>query len=486
MRHFTLFMIFIAISSFNTSAQPPDTLWTRTFGGVGPDQSTCMQLTNDGGYIITGYTYSFGPGDNDIWLIKTDSTGNEEWTNAFGRDGNDFGSHVQQTRDNGFIIVGTISLGANGFDVWLIKTDSTGNEEWNRTFGGNEYDGGSCVQETIDDGYIITGYTSSSGSGNNDVWLIKTDSNGDEEWNRTFGGTEGDGGSCVQQTNEGGYIIAGATHSFGAGRRPDAWIIKTNSDGEEEWNRIIGGGSNDYLYSIHQTNDGGYILAGRTASFGDGSYDMWLVKIESNGDQEWNRTFGGNDYDDGHSGQQTIDGGYIITGNTEPSGAGESDILLVKTDSTGNEEWSQTFGGVDRDFSSSIQQTNDGGYIICGWTDSFGAGREDVWLIRLAAEETGVIGSAILSPTDYILEEVYPNPFNSTTTISVELPAPSDLNLSVFNITGQEIAVLANEQYSVGFHQFTFTTDELSSGIYFIHASVPGKMDEVRKVVLIR
>ncbi len=373
----------ILLPANNLKADGPPVQWQKTFGGSNSDWGYSVQQASDGGYIIAGSTTSFGAGDFEVYLIKTDSSGNSQWQKTFGGSSDDYGYSVQQTSDGGYIIAGeTYSF---GYDVYLIKTDSNGNSQWQKTFGSSDYDWGNSVQQTSDGGYIITGGTYSFGAGYSDVYLIKTDSNGNSQWQKTFGGSNSDWGYSVQQTSDGGYIIAGATSSFGAGDF-EVYLIKTDSSGISQWQRTFGGSDWDSGNSVQQTSDGGYIIAGGTYSFGAGNGDVYLIKTDSGGNSQWQKTFGGSYYEWDNSVQQVSDGGYIIAGSTESFGAGNDDVYLIKTDSGGNSRWQKTFGGSSDDWGYSVQQASDGGYIIAGDTYSFGAGFSDVYLIKLAPE----------------------------------------------------------------------------------------------------
>jgi len=338
--------------------------WERFYGdnNIADEYGYCVRQTTDGGYIVTGFessSGSLGSGTNmaNVWLIKTDINGDTIWTKKFRGAAVNGGYSVQQTTDGGYIISGyTEDLGVNG-DVLLIKTDGNGQIQWLKNFGGNGSDYGYSVQQTTDGGFII-----SSG-----MYLIKTDANGDSIWTKT-----GVYGNSVQQTTDGGFIISNGMY-----------LIKTDTNGDSIWTK-----TGVYGNSVQQTNDGGYIVAGGASTttnnpFGTPNGEVYLIKTDSNGDSIWTKKFGGIGDDIGYCVQQTTDGGYIICGGkqVQENNGAFSDVYLLKTDASGNEQWSKTFGSDYADVGRFVQQTSDGGYIITGnfWGD---IDQNEIYLIK--------------------------------------------------------------------------------------------------------
>jgi hypothetical protein len=594
--------------------QPPDLLWTKSYGGIGQDRGYCVKQTSDDGFIITGYRSSTYY-QSGIYLIKTDINGIQQWSRVFGEH-DDWGFWVLQTSDGGYLITGgAYVMGGNGYDLCLIKTDPQGNQLWFRTYGSVNGENGECVQLTSDGGFIAVGATGSF-AGGYDVYLVKTDSLGNQLWSQTYGGPGWDWGYSVQQTTDGGYIIAGFTTAFAVGLQ-DVYLIKTDGLGNQQWYRTFGGTGMERGYSVQRTADGGYMVAGLSTSFNGG--DVYLIKTDESGNQQWFRTYGGTSLEEGYDAQQTIDGGYIIAGITCSYSAGIYDIYLVKTDSLGNQLWYRTFGWNNDDFGMSVVQTSDGGYAIAGFSD-FKSNNENVCLIRLegipfpvtitltpdtlpitipAAGGTygytvdivnsgtttrtfnrwidilkpngsvqsvlsyqvttiapgdtftqhltqsvpsrasagtywnrGFLGaniynvlsadsfqftkSAVFNGKGFPIEEwslsgwgetleitnnpeesfithhssfiisANPNPFNSSVVLRFKLSDASEIELKIFDISGREVAALGTGHWALGEHQVEWNAEELPSGIYFARLWVAGGRSSVQKLLLLK
>jgi hypothetical protein len=384
-----IFCLFIVSGVF--AQNPGDIIWSNSYGEFDKEYGYSVNLTTDGGYIMGGYSNSFGAGDNDVYLVKTDADGDTLWTRTYGGIDTDKCKSVQQCSDGGYIIAGeTNSFGAGSYDVYLIKTDADGDTLWTRTFGGTGIDRAESVKETTDGDYILTGNTGSFGAGGKDVYLIKTDANGDTLWTKTYGATDDEEGHSVVLTTDSGYIIVGFTDSFGAGGK-DVYLIKTDANGDTLWTNTHGGTDNDRGYAVQQCNDGGYIIAGDTKSSGAGNSDFYLVKTDMGGEALWTRDYGGTAIDIGYSLQQTTDEGYIIAGSTQSFNVGYFDIYLVKTDAIGDTLWTRTYGSFNYEHCRSVQLTTDGNYVAAGWTWSYGPGISAFWLLKIAGDSEPLI-----------------------------------------------------------------------------------------------
>ncbi|MBU3968009.1 MAG: hypothetical protein KKG76_11675 [Euryarchaeota archaeon] len=370
---------------------PPSEEWNTTFGGNDEDAIMSVQQTGDGGYFLARSINAKLHGTS-IWLNKTDAGGNELWNKTIFEYGAQVNS-IQETGDDGFVVAGEIIRNSVGnLDAWLAKIDSNGIQHWNKKYGGEEYgETAYSVSQTGDGGYFLAGSTREPGQG---IWIIRTDPDGKEKWNRILRKTASiyDMVSSIHQTADGGYIIAKKTDS----EFPyyDAKLIKLDPNGSEQWNRTFGGKYDDSFSSVRQTWDGGYIIAGMTELYG---HDAWLIKMAPDGNERWNRTFyvaGGSEAMDV---RQTQDG-FILAGRR--LSYGESDALLIKTDPNGNELWRKTFGGDHDDEALLVQQTGDGGYILAGTTKSYGSGNKDSWLIKVSGEPNGTTNPPIASPTE--------------------------------------------------------------------------------------
>jgi len=364
--------------------------WARTYGGSYVDGWISVRQTSDGGFIVAGMTtVDIGFPMPEAWVLKLDKYGGVAWQKAYGEmpPFYNYAYSIQPSADGGYIVAGmrftidiiTLSLYTN---PWLIKLSGDGTPTWQNTYSRFLTDTAFSVQQTSDGGFIVAGATYSNTT-DFDAWLLKLDPDGMVSWQKAYGGPLTDMAYSVQQTNDGGYIVAGATYSTTTDI--DAWILKLDTNGMVSWQKAYGGPFTDMAYSFQQTNDGGFIVAGVYSLLSSGE-NAWVMKLNPDGSESWQRMCAGSLTDGASSVQQTSDGGFIVVGSTESFGAGNGDVWASKLDPDGTVAWQRTFGGPFTDMAymaSSVQQTVDGGYIIVGFTESFGAGTYDAWAVRL-------------------------------------------------------------------------------------------------------
>ncbi len=423
------------------SSLPSSVLVKTLLGGNQDDQANYIQQTADGGYIIGGNSQSSQNGDvtginkgqTDCWIVKTDAVGNIVWNKILGGNNDEDFKQIQQTADGGYIFCATTASSANGDvtginkgiqDNWVVKLDAGGNIIWNVLLGGNQVDVAGAIQQTADGGYILGGHSFSSANGDvtatshglTDYWIVKLNATGVAQFNKLLGGIGEENFASIKQTSDGGYIATGYTTSSANGDITgtingtfDFWVIKLNASGNPVWNKSIGGTAEQISYSVQQTNDGGYIVAGKSTSSASGNItginngldDYLVVKLDVSGNIVWNKLLGGNGIDAASFVQQTADGGYILVGSSSSSVSGNvtqtsyglEDVWAVKLDALGNVVWNKLYGGNQSDYATAVQQTTDGGYIISGYTNSSANGSVigtnhgsyDFWIIKIDA-----------------------------------------------------------------------------------------------------
>ena len=366
----------------------------KNYGGTQNERGYSVKQTSDGGYVIVGSSTSYGAGGSDLWILKVDGLGEFSWSKTYGGQGNDIGRDITQTSDGGYIITGyTKSFSSGGdMDLWLIKTDANGesclysdggtcsenSSKWIKSFGTSGNDYGNSVQETSEGDFIVAGKSGRIPS----VFVIKTNSSGEKIWENLYGTGPGDRAQYIIERQDLGFLIVGKENANNVD--DNLCLINIDTDGAEVWHSLYGGGGADGGNHISEVSGGGYIIAGATKSYGNGNWDdLWLVKTSTGGSMEWQKTFGGSYTETGNYAHEKDAGGFMVTGSTESIGQGLYDIWVVSTDYTGNEIYSQTFGGNMDDKALRGARDNSGELLIIGYTNSFGNGGEDVLLIKI-------------------------------------------------------------------------------------------------------
>jgi len=432
LRFFLTALIFLLVGDM-LYAQPV-IQWEKSLGGKGREESSCIIKTSDGGYAAIGFTSS-NDGDVsglhntaakdiwDVWLVKLDGAGILQWQKALGGSSSDVGICVIQTSDGGYCAAGQTNSHDGDIknphpseNLWVVKLDNAGVIQWEKTYGGTCGELANSVIQTTDGGYAIAGVTCSKNGdvtgihGLQDYWVLKLNSDGTIQWEKTFGGTQGDQAYSIVQTTDGGYAVVGWTfsndgdvsgnHSLGD---PDIWLVKLSSSGTIQWQKTYGGSQYDLAYSLIQTTDGGFAIAGSTNSgdgdvtgYHPGGFDIWVLKLTGTGAIEWQKTLGGVAEDQANSIIQTTDGGFAIAGRTKSANGdvtayhGGYDMWIVKLTSAGAIDWQKTLGGSADEQAFSIVETANNEYAVAGWTNSSDGevtgnhGGEDFWIVKLA------------------------------------------------------------------------------------------------------
>jgi hypothetical protein len=472
-------MISFIVFSVCGFAQPPAVEWSRTYGGSRIDGFADLDVTLDGGYILAGTTWSSGAGDGDFWLLKTSDNGDSLWSRTFGGGCWEECYSVQQTNDGGFILGGTeCSFGTQRWDAWIVRTDPDGDSLWSRIFSGPGDDNVLSIRQTSDGGYLACGLATWFDSVSYRAFLMKLDSNGDSVWSRPFLHAKA---NSVYPLENGDCVVGGLAISNRTGR--DAfWLFKTDENGDSLWSRTYErDSSRNECYSMCQTSDGGFILGGLSISYitGWGDGDFWMVKTDADGDSLWSRNFGSNGgNEECYAISQTSDSGYILVG-VDISNA---NIWIVKSNVNGDEMWNQSFGSEDSEGAYAVQQVDGGGYIIGGFTDSYGAGTDDGLFIKINPEMS-VPNTPI--PERMCFLSNYPNPFNSTTILQFAVPRASRVMIRAYDVLGREIDTITDAVYPTGEHSISWRCPDCASGVYWILMSGDG-FQQVRKTILLR
>ena len=475
----TLAMVAVAVILVPSSLAAQVT-FQRTYGGADVDRAFSVQLTTDGGYVIAGHTWSFGAGGGDAYLIKVNALGDTQWTRTYGGTDYEGAYSVQQTADGGYILAGGTE--GSGFDakVLLVRADASGETLWTKTFGrdSQEIQHAEQIQQTADGGFVFAGWAYDAAM-HTVAYVVRTDANGDSLWTRQFG--DPDSGIhfayAVQQTTDRGYIVGGTT-SLGPGYF-NSHLVKLDSAGGTTWTATFGDTGSQESHWVEQTADGGYILTGGTALTGD--YDMILIRTDGAGNLLWSGVYGGAGSDFGASALQVDEGTYAVLGTTSSFGAGGRDFYLVKTDADGDTLWTRTFGGDSEDVACSFEQTEDGGYIIAGYTDSHGAGGVDAWLIKTdSLGNVGIQEPHAGQPRVQALSlTCEPNPCRGQTAVSLPLSANRPSKLTVFDATGRQVQSVLEVRTS----PFQLDLRSMPAGAYFVRCDAAGQSAAARVVL---
>lgn len=455
-----------------------DVLWSRTSGGESADGLRCVAPDGTGGFIACGYTHSLGDTCANFHFIRTDAAGAVLWERVHGGAGRDYADAICATGDGGFLFTGlSTSLGPGDEDLVVGRLSAGGDLEWIRAYGGGGHDAGQGVLRLADGSFALTGRTASRGAGENDLYLLRIDAAGDTLWTRCFGGAQGEWGEAICETADGHLGVSGTTGSLST--NADPYLLKVRLDGSLVWERKYSAATNaDFGHGVLAIEDGGMVLAGNGDLHGVDLEQIHLIRVDAAGNQLWDRRFGLTYYDYGCAVARADDGGFLLCGATKEPATRRNNLFLVKTDPSGVQQWNQQLGGAGSDWGASLLALPGGEYIVAGQTESAAAGF-DGWLIRLrdpaatAVPEDPDAGPGPGGPTGPApgagtgLHLQPPNPFRSNQPIRFDLPARQRVRLEIVDVLGRRVERLAEGVYAAGPHEVRWPAHGRSSGVYY-------------------
>ncbi|NCU36728.1 T9SS type A sorting domain-containing protein [Candidatus Falkowbacteria bacterium] len=462
-----LIVFFTGASCMAHSQLPPELLWEKTYPGVYTDLVRQVMPASDGGFVIIGESDSFGPGIISTRLIKCDSTGNLQWDKSYGGASFDFPFSVEETADQGYIIATySNSFYPEGNNLRLIKTDSEGDTLWTSIVpnsNGCILQLAGSIKQTPDQGYLLAGYCWQD-SHCNQIALFKTDNAGTLEWFKFYGGASDDYGATIQATNDGNYILSGYTFSYGNGLC-DGYLIKINPQGDTIWTSVVGGTNYDSYRFVRPTKDGGYIAVGSTQSYGFGEQGF-VVKVDGDGVMEWAANVGGNQNEGFEGVVENDNQEYLITGTTNSYGNGQHDFMIVRMGNSGNEMGMKTYGGSGEDFGSTIEILPNKSYIATGTLTQNNS--LEYWALCFSADSIHVAVSEFEPTTEAGLSfrGINPNPFVNQTNVSFNLDKPSIVRCKILDLNAKEIDIAFEAYLPSGDHNIIYENPDLKPGYY--------------------
>jgi hypothetical protein len=456
-----MFFVFLLIAQKLLVAQ---NLFEIVYTGVGYDNARSIIQTVDSGYAIAGSSTSYGGGTMDAFILKVDKLGAVEWIKDYGGNNVDRINSIRTTLDNGFILAGfSNSFGLGGYSVYLIRTDSNGDTLWTKTIGGLDWSFGNYAEQTNDTGFIVAGSTYNTSGMNEDIWLIKLDSIGGIMWEKKYGGINQEFSIKAIECDNGDYAIVGATNSFGFGNK-DVFLIRTNSIGDTLWTKAIGESLDDEGRSVIETFDNGLLVCASHAR-PDSIKDFFLVKYDSTGIEEWRNTYFGNAADDEpYEIQEMFNHNLACIGYSKSFGQGKKDFVFLEVDSAGNFKYSQTYGGIEDDIGYSVSTTFNNGLAIAGETESYGVLPVNIYLI--IADSIGISTGNVLYNVKETFQarqiSVFPNPSQDW----IYIISPPDVDVMSYIIFDINCRIIRTENFSS--NPFKIPVQSFSDGIYFL------------------